>query len=115
MKKALALPFETRRAQYQRLTKKHFDKVPVLFFKHEKDLELPQLDKSKFLLASSLTFGNVQAMIRKQLKLKDHQALFFFVDNTLPAASQLLSQVYKEHQNTDGFLYVEYSAESTFG
>jgi GABA(A) receptor-associated protein len=38
-----------------------------------------------------------------------------FINNTLPPAASLMSQIYKEHKDTDGFLYVIYSGESTFG
>jgi hypothetical protein len=32
-----------------------------------------------------------------------------------PISAALLSQVYKEHKDEDGFLYCTYSGESTFG
>lgn len=42
-------------------------------------------------------------------------AIFVFVNNTLPPASSLMSQIYNDHKDEDGFLYVTYSGESTFG
>jgi GABA(A) receptor-associated protein len=36
-------------------------------------------------------------------------------NKTLPPTAALMSQVYKEHKDEDGFLYVTYSGESTFG
>lgn len=30
-------------------------------------------------------------------------------------AAALMSQIYKEHKHDDGFLYVQYSSENTFG
>lgn len=32
-----------------------------------------------------------------------------------PATASLMSQIYKSHKNEDGFLYITYSGESTFG
>ncbi len=43
------------------------------------------------------------------------KAIFIFVNNVLPPSSSLLSQVYQEHMDEDGFLYVLYSSENTFG
>jgi GABA(A) receptor-associated protein len=43
------------------------------------------------------------------------KAIFIFVNNVLPPSSSLLSQVYQEHMDEDGFLYVVYSSENTFG
>jgi GABA(A) receptor-associated protein len=33
----------------------------------------------------------------------------------MPATSQLLSLIYQEHSDKDGFLYITYTGESTFG
>ena len=35
--------------------------------------------------------------------------------NVLAPTSQIMSHVYAEHKNEDGFLYVNYSGENTFG
>lgn len=54
-------------------------------------------------------------MIRKRIKLPADSAIFVFVNNTLPPAAALMSQIYQQHADADGFLYVTYSGESTFG
>lgn len=41
--------------------------------------------------------------------------LKIFVANTLPPAAALMSQIYKQYAEPDGFLYISYSGESTFG
>jgi len=37
------------------------------------------------------------------------------VKGTLPATSDLMSKIYEEHKKDDGFLYMTYNGESTFG
>jgi len=54
-------------------------------------------------------------VIRKRIKLAPEKALFIFVNNTAPSTSQLMSTVFEEARDEDGFLYVKYSGESTFG
>jgi GABA(A) receptor-associated protein len=54
-------------------------------------------------------------VIRKRIKLEPEKAIFIFVNNTLPPTAALMSQIYKEQADSDGFLYVTYSGESTFG
>ena len=50
---------------------------------------------------------------RNRPKLK---SIYLFVDNTvMPATAQLLSALYEEHKDQDGFLYITYAGESTFG
>ena len=43
------------------------------------------------------------------------QAIFIFVNNTLPPTAALMSTVYEQHRDEDGFMYMMYSGENTFG
>ena len=36
-------------------------------------------------------------------------------DETLLCAAALMSEVYDDHKDEDGFLYITYSGENTFG
>ena len=52
---------------------------------------------------------------RKRLKLPAEQAIFLFVNGIIPATAALMNTVHEEHKDPDGFLYVTYSGENTFG
>lgn len=54
-------------------------------------------------------------VIRKRIKLSAEKAIFIFVNNTLPPTAALMSAIYEEHKDEDGFLYVTFSGENTFG
>lgn len=54
-------------------------------------------------------------VIRKRIALSPEKALFVFVNGVLPPTAALLSTVYDEHADADGFLYVTFSGENTFG
>ena len=56
-----------------------------------------------------------QMYLRKHLKLQPDQAIFVFINNVLPPTGALMSQIYDEHVDEDGFLYVAFSHESVFG
>ena len=76
---------------------------------------IPDIDKKKYLVPSDLTMGQFVYVIRKRIKLSPDTAIFIFVNNTLPPAAELMSKVYRDQADEDGFLYVTYSGESTFG
>ena len=60
--------------------------------------------------------GQFQYVVRKRLKtLGADKGLFFFINNTMPPVNQLLAQLYDTHKNEDGFLYIVFSGENTFG
>ena len=111
-------PFEKRKAEADRIRLKYPDRIPVIAEKVEKS-SIPDIDKKKYLVPADLTMGQFVYVIRKRIKLPSDGAIYLFINNVLPPSSALMSQVYKEYclsdPNSDGFLYVSYSGETTFG
>lgn len=69
----------------------------------------------RYLVPSDLTVGQFVYVIRKRIKLSAEKAIFIFVDNVLPPTGEIMSSVYEEKKDEDGFLYITYSGENTFG
>jgi GABA(A) receptor-associated protein len=92
-----------------RLRSKFRDRIPVIVN------GVPALDKVKYLVPCELTFGGFMNIIRRRIKLNPNQALVGFVQGLLPPTSKLMSDIYHESCGEDGFLYVTYSLENTFG
>jgi len=108
-------PFDKRHEEASRIKLKYNDRVPVIVERRQGCESMPPLDKSKFLVPSDLTVGQFIYVVRKRIKLAPEKAIFLFVNSTLPTTSELMSTVYDIHKDADGFLYVVYSGESTFG
>ncbi|KAL2646408.1 hypothetical protein AAZV13_05G053600 [Glycine max] len=70
---------------------------------------------SRYLVPADLTVGQFVYVIRKRIKLSAEKAIFIFVDNVLPPTGAIMSAIYDEKKDEDGFLYVTYSGENTFG
>lgn len=77
--------------------------------------DIPTIDKKKYLVPADLTVGQFVYVIRKRIKLAPEKAIFIFVDDILPPTAALMSSIYDEHKDEDGFLYVLYASENTFG
>jgi GABA(A) receptor-associated protein len=73
------------------------------------------IDKKKYLVPTDLTCGQFVYVIRKRLKLPPEQAIHLFVNGKLPATGSLMNTLYEENKDEDGFLYITYSGENTFG
>jgi hypothetical protein len=54
--------------------------------------------------------GQFVYVIRKRIKLSPEKAIFIFVDEVLPPTAALMSSIYEEHKDEDGFLYITYVA-----
>jgi GABA(A) receptor-associated protein len=105
---------DKRKAESARIRTKYPDRIPVIAEKSPAS-SIPDIDKKKYLVPSDLTMGQFVYVIRKRIKLAPDAAIFIFVNNTLPPAAELMSKIYKDQADDDGFLYVTYSGESTFG
>ena len=95
---------------------KYPGRVPIICERDQRSLDIPDIDRKKYLVPSDLSVANFMYVIRRRLKLPPEKSIYLFVDNTvMPATSQLLSTLYTEHCDGDGFLYIKYAGESTFG
>ncbi len=45
-------------------------------------------------------------VIRKRIKLSPEKAIFIFVNDVLPPTAALMTTIYDEHKDSDGFLYI---------
>ncbi|XP_032743430.1 gamma-aminobutyric acid receptor-associated protein-like 2 [Rattus rattus] len=73
------------------------------------------IDKRKYLVPSDITVAQFMWIIRKRIQLPSEKAIFLFVDKTVPQSSLTMGQLYEKEKDEDGFLYVAYSGENTFG
>ena len=105
---------QERREEAARIKKKFPDRIPVIV-ERTNGSNIVNIDKRKYLVPKDLTVGQFIYVIRKRVKLSPEEAIFIFINNTLPASGALLSQIYKENKDEDEFLYVKYSGESVFG
>jgi len=107
--------FNTRLNESTKIREKFPNRIPVICEKIKNVKDLPDIDKNKYLVPTDLTVGQFMYVIRKRLKMPAEAALFLFVHGNIPPSSELMFSLYEEMKDTDGFLYVHYSKENTFG
>merc|ERR1712093_410397 len=108
-------PFEKRVEEADKIRKKHADQIPVICEKAEGS-DIAEIDRKKYLVPQELPVGQFMYVVRKRLRLLPEKALFIFVDGHLPSSgSALMTQLYKDYKDPDGFLYITYSGENSFG
>eukprot|EP00005_Dracoamoeba_jomungandri_P001193 CAMPEP_0174249860 /NCGR_PEP_ID=MMETSP0439-20130205/199_1 /TAXON_ID=0 /ORGANISM="Stereomyxa ramosa, Strain Chinc5" /LENGTH=119 /DNA_ID=CAMNT_0015329785 /DNA_START=67 /DNA_END=426 /DNA_ORIENTATION=+ len=105
---------EKRMEVAKRIREKYPDRIPVIVEKAPKS-DAPDIDKKKFLVPSDITVGKFVYEIRKHMKLSPEKAIFLFVNNVLPPTAQDMYYIYAKYKDEDGFLYITYSGENTFG
>lgn len=104
-----------RKNESLRLLSKYCNYIPVIVNKYTLNDGL-ELDKNKFLVPIDLTFGQFVYVIRKRINISANKALFVYLSNNkIPNSSDIMSHIYDENKDEDGFLYCKYGTENTFG
>lgn len=106
--------FEKRSQESKTIKEKYPDRIPIIVQKN-KSCDLPEVNKCKYLVPKDMTMGQFLYVIRKRIKLESSKALFIMVDGGLVTGSRNISIIYDDHKDEDGFLYVVYTTENTFG
>eukprot|EP01060_Flectonema_neradi_P040303 TRINITY_DN912_c0_g3_i1.p2 TRINITY_DN912_c0_g3~~TRINITY_DN912_c0_g3_i1.p2 ORF type:complete len:132 (+),score=27.40 TRINITY_DN912_c0_g3_i1:76-471(+) len=107
-------PLEDRKKESARIIAKYSDRIPVICERHSQS-DVPDIDKTKYLVPVDLNAGQFIYVVRKRIKLQPEQALFLFINGVLPPTAALMQQLYADSKDDDGFLYIKYSGESSFG
>ena len=105
---------ESRQHESARMRKRYPNRIPVIMEKAP-NANIPLLQQHKFLVPDTSTVSELLYILRKRIKLASHEALFLFIKDTLPSTSTTLQVLYHEHADPDGFLYITYANENTFG
>ena len=108
--------FESRTKESSRLLKKYPERIPVIIERSKNSIHLTIIDKNKFLVPKELIISQLLWVIRKRMNIRREQAVFLLSDSgTIFNSTEHISSVYENNKNPDGFLYLEYSNENTFG
>jgi GABA(A) receptor-associated protein len=108
--------FDYRCEESNRILSKYPDRIPVICERyHNASIDCPLIDKNKYLVPVDLTLRQFMYVIRKRMKLPPEKAIFLFINDMIPNFHHTLSTIYENYKDSDGFLYVSYSFENTFG
>jgi GABA(A) receptor-associated protein len=92
---------EERIKESTRILSKYPDRIPIICEKSKSSGLLPSIDKTKFLVPWDLTVAN--------------EAIFLFIGDNIMSSSTIIGEIYRHKKEDDGFLYIQYSKENTFG
>lgn len=99
----------------QIILEKYPDRVPLIIQPSKSDRDAYPIDKSKYITPRDLTLLQLQQIIRKRIHFPPEKALFMFIGNKIYPITSMIGPIYDSNKDADGFLYISYCQESTFG
>ena len=106
--------FYDRLNESRRISLKYPDRIPIVC-ERSPTSDCPIVEKKKYLVPYDFTIGQFLSILRKRMKLPPEKAIFLFINTTIYHSSYLLSTIYEMNKDEDGFLYITYASENTFG
>jgi GABA(A) receptor-associated protein len=97
-----------------KIMKKYPSRIPIIVEKNDK-CSFEDIDKRKYLVPKDLNMNQFTFIIRKRIKLDSSQAIFLMINNSLCPSNTNIGEIYEDNHDEDGFLYITYSSENTFG
>ena len=108
--------FDRRKKETDQIKKDYPDRLPIICEKSNTQVNAPDILKRKFLVPTDMTIGQFIFSIRPQISITKDQALFLLVDDSfIPSTSSMMVQIYQDYCHADGYLYITYMIENTFG
>lgn len=99
----------------QKIISKYYNYVPAII---KPDINI-EISKHRFLLPRNECFGFCIASIRKHIKVKPNEALFFLIDSKIMDMRQNVGEFYERYKRgkkpETAFLYIDIIKENTFG
>jgi GABA(A) receptor-associated protein len=105
--------FEKRKDESFRILQQYPNRVPIIC--ERINHEIPELSRKKYLVPDDLIMCNFMYVIRKRLILAPEVSIYLFVNKKIVPSSMAMGDIYNKYKSEDGFLYIHYSGESTFG
>ena len=112
----------SRQQQAQRVLNKYYpNKIPVIVQRHHSELVFSELDKQKFLVPKDMNHNSFAYVIRRHLNIDNQynsSGIAFFMttaNGQIISSNDIIFNLYEDHKDDDGFLYLFYSGENTFG
>jgi len=108
--------FEERTLESSMMIKSDDSKVPVIVERMSGEKLLPWPPNRKYFVGREAQFHMFMMKVRKILQLHAEQSFFLLIAGRhMACGSTTMENIYAEHKDDDGFLYITYASQEVFG
>ena len=120
--------FDERKTESIRVRNKYPNRVPVIleYGGGKINKNFSEIYKIKYLIPHDMTISQFLFILRKKIKLDHSTGIYLFIHPrgvfpevqsaaVSPVGNCTIGKLYNDYKDDDGFLYILYSGENTFG
>lgn len=90
--------------------------VPVIIERYPRETLLPRIQNRQFLVPKEVTVAYLINILKSRLGRYSRHSIWLYAGNTvLQCRFSTIAEIYNKYRSLDGFLYLQYSGEETFG
>ena len=120
MNRFIEKDIKERKDEFEKLlqTDKAKDKLPIICEPGKgSKFDKEDMKPLKLLCHRQMKMSKLHFSIRQRIKhLNKYEGIFLLVGNTVPPINDTVGNIYNLHKNKDdGFLYINFTPETTFG
>lgn len=106
----------SRKEESDNIRIKYPDRLPLII-ERDPACKLRELDKPKFLVPNDITIQHLIFIIRKRLELPKDSSIFMMINGKVSMTGEKgIMEVFEKYKDVDdGYLYVAYTTELTWG
>lgn len=107
--------FDKRFRESMYMMEKYPESICCIIEKSNSCKNLNDLKKNKYIIPKDLTIAQVIYIIRKRIVLDSKMSIFLYINDKIPTSNLKIGDIYYDNKDQDGFLYIKYCGENTFG
>lgn len=105
---------ETRKRIHESILESNPGKIQIVILDPVQK-NSPVLPKKKYLVSPLMTVNDFTKCLKSKMILHSNQTIFLTCGQEIITGSKTISEIYNNHKDEDGFLYISYRTEDTFG
>ena len=95
--------------KYTNIINKYPDKIPIIVCDKYNKVQL------KMLVPKNMCISQLAYIIRKKIKINEYEALYLLINNIMPNGNTMINTIYNKYRDPEGYIYIIYTKENTFG
>merc|ERR1719189_1900308 len=108
--------FEQRKVEAKDSRTRYPTKIPIVIEKSMSEKKIGRIDKLKWLVPHEMTIFQFSLILRQRLQCPPQTQFFLLINGRdFPPLNTALASIYKKYCDKDGYLYLTYSSQESFG